>query len=133
MPAGYRNPENYISETDSEDRRKKQKGLLPLRSEINYQKRLGRGGQVAPMSDFSKRIQVKDKNGKVKYMKRRKQYNKGTMPFIDDSNSFTGTYEGSVNADLVKVNLKSKMAKKSSSLVRGIYYTAGDPMKPRKT
>lgn len=127
-PRGYYNEDNYISESDSENTRKKKKskGLLPLRSELNYKKRQGRGGPVFSVHDYS-RIQVKDRSGKIVFKKRRKQYNRGTNTGMDDclSNadnsmmSYTGGHRS------------KKLAKKNNNIVRGIYYTAADPLKPR--
>ncbi|MFN9899705.1 MAG: hypothetical protein ACK55Z_13145 [bacterium] len=47
----------------------KKNGLLPLRSEIEYQRRLKNKGK--PVFEFNK-IKITQSNGEIKYFKRRK-------------------------------------------------------------
>lgn len=127
VPKGYINEDCYMSETDSEGRTKKQRGLLPLRSEIEYKKRLGMAGPTLSVNDYT-RIAVTDKNGRVVFKRRRKQFCRATNTGIDDNSvsNLDVNYSGS------KGKRARQLAKKNNSLVRGIYYTAAAPtLKPK--
>ena len=66
-PKGYRNPDCWQS--DSEEDPSERKGLLPLKSEINYQRRMK--GFVKPKFDYTK-IKTVDNHGNTVHLRRRK-------------------------------------------------------------
>lgn len=74
IPTGWENRECWMTDlSDDEDSDGQKRGFLPLRSEIDYKRRMQ---QKAAQNDF-KEVKIIDSKGRVRIRKRRKQFNKG--------------------------------------------------------